>query len=245
MEHLTKQQIVLLALLVSFVSSIATGIVTVSLMDQASPAVTQTINRVVERTIQTVSPGATTTKETIIVKEDEAITNSIAQASKSIVRIKNGNGFISLGVIISDSGLVAAQTDTVYTSGLSALLSGGNTVPLSFISRDSVTGITLFQAEQASDPKNARVYTGATLANSETLQLGQSVILIGGREETSIATGIISLKNGDKLKVNTIGENFDSHAVLINLLGEIIAINDGNNQNSFIPSNILKTYATP
>ena len=35
MEHLNKQQLILLTLLISFVTSIATGIVTVSLMDQA------------------------------------------------------------------------------------------------------------------------------------------------------------------------------------------------------------------
>ncbi|MEK7607642.1 MAG: serine protease [Patescibacteria group bacterium] len=245
MEHLTKQQIILLALLVSFVSSIATGIVTVSLLDQSSPAVTQTINRVVEKTIQTVSPGATTTKEIIVVKEDEAITNAISRAEKSIVRIKSGGNFLGLGIILSNSGKIVAETDTVYVNNLSADLLGGNTVTLSFVSRDPLTGISLFQAEQAFDKKNARVYTGATLADSGTLKLGQSVVLIAGREELSIATGIISSKNKERIKVNTTRESFDSHAILVNLLGEVIAVNDGSNQNSFIPSNIIKTYATP
>ncbi len=93
-ERLTKMQIVLLTLLVSFVTSIATGIVTVTLMDQAPPAITQTINRVVERTVEKVVPdkpqGANViTKEvTVVVKEDDLITDSIEKNSKSVVRIK-------------------------------------------------------------------------------------------------------------------------------------------------------------
>ena len=48
MEHLTKQQIILLALLVSFVTSIATGIVTVSLINQAPAGTTNTVERIIE-----------------------------------------------------------------------------------------------------------------------------------------------------------------------------------------------------
>ena len=48
MESLTKTQIVLLVLLVSFVTSLATGIVTVTLVNQAPQPVTHTINKVVE-----------------------------------------------------------------------------------------------------------------------------------------------------------------------------------------------------
>ena len=64
-EELNKTQLILLALLVSFVTSIATGIVTVALMEQAPPGVTRTINQVVEKTIEIIQPG----EETIIVHE--------------------------------------------------------------------------------------------------------------------------------------------------------------------------------
>src|SRR3989338_8034713 len=93
MEQLTKQQIVLVTLLVSFVTSIATGIVTVALMDQAPPGVTQTINRVVERTIEKVVPAPTQqtasviTKETIVVKEDALVVEAVAKNTKSVVSI--------------------------------------------------------------------------------------------------------------------------------------------------------------
>ncbi|MEI7480540.1 MAG: hypothetical protein WCJ59_02830, partial [bacterium] len=89
MENLNKQQLILLTLLITFVTSIATGIVTVSLMDQAPKNVTQTINRVVERTIEKVVPTKvdgnqtqqTTIKETVVVKEDDKVTSTIAENS--------------------------------------------------------------------------------------------------------------------------------------------------------------------
>lgn len=49
MENLTKTQIVLLTLLVSFMTSLATGIVTVSLMSQAPAPFTQTVHKVIEK----------------------------------------------------------------------------------------------------------------------------------------------------------------------------------------------------
>src|SRR3989338_10938680 len=90
-EKLNKTQIILLTLLTSFVTSIATGIVTVTLLEQAPPVVTQTINRVVESTIEKVIPSQGTsvvTKETtVVVKEDDLIAKSIENDSLSLARI--------------------------------------------------------------------------------------------------------------------------------------------------------------
>ena len=84
MEDLNKNQIILLTLLVSFITSIATGIVTVSLFEQAPQGVTRTINRVVERTVERVVPGETTSiiKEVpVIVTEEELIVKAINSVS--------------------------------------------------------------------------------------------------------------------------------------------------------------------
>ena len=79
LEKLNKSQIVLLTLLVSFMTSIATGIVTVSLMQQAPPEITETVSRVVEHTVEKVVPGQTAavavpqTIKTVVVKESDLI----------------------------------------------------------------------------------------------------------------------------------------------------------------------------
>ena len=56
-EELNKTQIILLTLLISFITSIATGIVTVSLMNQAPKVVTDTVHKVIEKTVERVVPG--------------------------------------------------------------------------------------------------------------------------------------------------------------------------------------------
>ena len=239
MEHLTKQQIILLALLVSFVSSIATGIVTVSLLGQSTPAVTQTINRVVERTIEKVSPSATTTTETIIVKDDQAIVDAIAKASKSVVRLVAGGNTVALGAIISSGGSIAAVVEP-NARITHARLEGGNSVAVNEVSRDADTGLTLFQAEQSADPRSARVYAPAALAGPATVKLGQSVIAIGGRETPMVATGIISSIREGRIATNIKDTDFDSRGILVNLLGEVVGMKDLSTENAFISSSNLK-----
>ena len=51
MNDMTKHQLVLLVLLVSFVTALVTGIVAVTLINQAPAPITQTIQRVIEKTI--------------------------------------------------------------------------------------------------------------------------------------------------------------------------------------------------
>ena len=56
-KDLNKPQLILLAILLSFVTSIATGITTVTLMEQAPTSVTVPINRIIRETVEKVIPA--------------------------------------------------------------------------------------------------------------------------------------------------------------------------------------------
>ncbi|PIP73720.1 MAG: hypothetical protein COW88_01025 [Candidatus Lloydbacteria bacterium CG22_combo_CG10-13_8_21_14_all_47_15] len=126
MEELTKTQTILLTLFVSFVTSIATGITTVTLMDQAPPAITQTLNRVVERTVEKViQPASVVTKEIkVVVKEEDAIVAAFERNRSSVVRVETApydgeetGKVLGLGVIVSADGIVAIDKNLVVPDG--------------------------------------------------------------------------------------------------------------------------------
>src|SRR3989338_1462054 len=144
MEELSKSQIVLLTLLVSFVTSIATGIVTVSLMDQAPPAIAQTVNRIIERTVEKVVPSpagqsaaVVTTEKTIIVKESDLIVQAVEKITPSLVRVYTSSEkdptFLGLGIVIDAEGSVIAdstmlrgwsEVSVIFSDGVSRAASG-------------------------------------------------------------------------------------------------------------------------
>ncbi|MDO8591013.1 MAG: serine protease [bacterium] len=208
MEELTKQQIVLVTLLVSFVTSIATGIVTVALMDQAPPGVTQTINRVVERTIEKVVPStnqtaAVITKETVVIKEDDLVVEAVNKNQKSLVSIikipdqgdaKSGI-FAGNGLIVSKDGLIATdatiiENQNLIPQNLKAIFPDGTILPFTVVYSDSATGI-IFLKPILDDKTSKTVFVLANIADAGSLKLGQTVIALGG-DKVSVATGIVS-----------------------------------------------------
>ena len=82
LDNLTKSQIVLLVLLVSFVTSLATGIVTVTLMNQSPPAVTHTISKIVEKTATKEAPA-----QKLFEQAEDKIIRIIKTASPAVVSV--------------------------------------------------------------------------------------------------------------------------------------------------------------
>ncbi len=242
-EHLTKHQIVLLTLLVSFVTSIATGIVTVSLMDQAPPSVTRTINQIVEHTIEKVAPapaavsvsqsGSVVTKETtVVVKDDDLAAQSIAKVQKGIVRIvsKNDpNTLAARGIVISAKGAVLSDRgalEPLGTVNFEALLPDGTRVPAVMRVPVGTTSVAVLDLQLTS---TSSAVVPVTLADPSKLQLGQSVIRIGGLGVDTVGTGVIArLPDAHSGLIETTVVSNTPGSIVMTVFGEVIGLMTGN-----------------
>ncbi|OHA19878.1 MAG: hypothetical protein A3C08_01060 [Candidatus Taylorbacteria bacterium RIFCSPHIGHO2_02_FULL_47_18] len=256
MEGLTKQQLVLLALLVSFVTSIATGIVTVSLLERAPKAVTQTINRIVERTVERVVPAenqkaSVVTKETVVVRSDDLAVAAIEKNTASIARIKRVEGvgdkrnevLVGLGIVVSKDGMIAADASVMNRQfdefgspiprSFLAVFAGARIEELKFVGIDDEAGIALFSVM----PSEGMKFDVASVefGDSDALKLGQTVISLGGEKDNAVSTGIVAnlaRRDAPDKAVTAIytdreAASIVSGATLVNLSGYVVGISAG------------------
>ena len=275
LEELNKTQIVLLTLLISFVTSIATGIVTVTLLDQAPQGVTRTINRVVERTIERVVPAENSGKEiierevTIVVKEDDLISESIEQNSRNIVRLHrvirnigglvfDDDGFLSLGTFVG-IGIVATAEGLIFIDSAFIADNDNKDIIVRLSTGERLLGIIVDRSEENSFtlvqvplPEDGSIHLRpATFTTDGSLKLGQTMISLSGEERISVSIGIISSliisdeNEEGETKLDTIVTNITTRVLvgspLINIFGEVIGVKiTGNATGSFSPVSTLR-----
>ncbi len=202
MEQLSKSQIVLLTLLVSFVTSIATGIVTVSLMDQAPPAIAQSVNRIIERTVEKVTPAglaaatAVTTEKTVIVKESDLISQALLRVNPSIVRLfttsADAPDFIALGVVMDTYGTIVSDADMFKAGDVAiAELASGARVRVTLSSQDAASAVAYFSSATSTTEGKSPVWNPMAIAGASP-GLGTTVISLAGKSNNRVGTGIIT-----------------------------------------------------
>ena len=268
-EQLTKAQIVLLTLLVSFVTSIATGIVTVTLMDQAPPAITQTINRVVTQTVEKVVPMtnqiASTNKEVVYVKEQNLVAEIIDKTNSVFGKIYSvsdkGETFVGYGVFVDKEGILVASGLSLVGGENYAVYVGEKRFDLSQIGTNNKKQVVYLKAIDKDGGILKTVFKEASIVNPDSLKLGQSVIVLGGVENTEVLMGIISGFVKDKgndsmasassteiisaslhvldIKTNIAPASILTGAPLVNLNGEVIGISVDAGTGSFVPLNFV------
>lgn len=207
MENLTRSQIVLLVLLVSFVTSLATGIVTVTLVRQDTPPITNTINRVVEKSV----PVEVKTKTVVLNSEDkeDKIVKTIKSISPAVVGViasknismfgenKNSSG---AGFFVSKDGLILTNKHIVEDapSDYSVMTNDGKIIPVKVVYRDPFQDVAVLKAEGDN-------FNFAPLGDSQNINIGQTVIAIGntqGESQNTVSVGVVS---GLKKKMTAYG----------------------------------------
>lgn len=195
MNELNKNQLILLALLVSFVTSIATGIVTVALMEQAPQSVTQTINKVITQTIEkVVTEKAPAT--VIQASEDDLIAFALEKNSRGIVKIRLGQegDIVGRGISISTEGIIVSDINPAQFAEevkYFGVFPDGKEFPLS-ISRTDKNGLTFFTPRFGDDKKNLYKPEYLTLGDSDKTKIGQTVLVISLSQGEPLQKGIIS-----------------------------------------------------
>ncbi len=237
-EQLTKHQIILLTLLVSFVTSIATGIVTVSLMGQAPPGVTKIVNQIVEHTVETVAPSQTqgaaaaTTEKTVVVKDDDLAAQSISTVQKSVVRITKAGGkdLIARGVIIDAKGTTLTDSAALSASGadaFDAILASGERVSVAKVNISTSSPIATITLSLGTTTGSSP----AKIGTPSNLKLGQSVIRIGGMGSDTVGNGVVaSLPKQEDGSLSTVEATVSATtpgSILISIFGEVIGIATG------------------
>lgn len=245
-ENLNKSQIIFLTLLVSFVTSIATGIVTVSLMAQAPQGVTQTINRIVERTVEkvvtepakSVAAAVSNTSNntppksvetTVVVKEENLAADTIAKAQDSIVKIVERDApvtsFYARGVLISEKGEIATDRSVIDPNlGSDVIFPSGLRFPIKF--RTGTPGDSVMIADPDFTGTTTPKFSHLSLADMSKLRLGQSVIRIGGKDRDAVATGVVSSITTSSFIETNVSSTVPG-SILVNLFGEIVGITTG------------------
>jgi len=229
LEHLNKSQIVLLTMLVSFVTSIATGIVTVSLIEEAPADVTRVVQRVVERTVEQVAPAEAqqatviTREKTVIVKESDLIAAAIAENKARVVSIVDAatGAFVSLGVFIDETGTLATDASALQKGGGYAVDVGAEEfIPAKVTYEGGARGVALLKIEAG----NAGVV--AIVPTELSVQLGQTLVaFVGGG---SITQGIATeLGEAGYISTSISGVKIAPGAPLINVDGEVVGLSTG------------------
>ncbi len=255
MDQLSKHQLILVALLVSFVTSLSTGIITVSLMDQAPKGTTQTITQVIQKTIQQAMPqdAAATEAAPVTIEYKDPVADAVSKVASSTVKlVSSGSNTVSgLGLVVSNSGIIFADKAAIaQLANYEAILPDGTRVPLALIQSQIDGNIAFLAPAQKVAPGTA--FVPASFAPEP--HLGETVFTLSGTSTPLLAQGIVTrlpqgvptsdISSAPHIETNISADSVSEGAPLFDVNGAIIGIRSTdistNNTAKFYPISALK-----
>lgn len=242
-EDLSKSQLLLLTILVNFVVSIATGVLTVSMLDQTPTTVTQTVNKIVDHTIETIStplPAINVKPAQAALTPEQMLTAAITADAARAVSIHAGTSTssptVAVGAYLPKSRGVATATTQDLPKQVLIEFSNGDTAPAS-ISRQGAT-VTIYGFADAAKLPQA---PAATLPAASSLKQGQTVITL--TKDNAAITGIIS--KVDDAGIHTSLAGLVAGAGVVDLSGNLVGIGSGADGLVFPADKIATLLAAP
>jgi hypothetical protein len=235
-DDLSKSQLLLLTLLVNFVMSIATGIVTVSLLDEAPATVTQTVNRIVEHTVETVTPAsepAAVAAATAQPSEEDQLVAAISGDKSRTVNVYGDattSPALAQGIYLAKSRAVVVVTQEGLPNNAVVGFPDGSSAPVS-ISRADAT-LTIYGFGDTTSLPSA---SATALLDPSNLKQGQAVIALTA--DGSAVTGIVSKVDGES--VTTTLPQVPTGAAAVDLKGQLVGIEGANG--AFVSASHINT----
>lgn len=221
-EDLSQTQLLLLTVLVSFVTSIATGVLVASLLAQTPTTVTQTVNRIVDHTIETVTTQVPVVgnQPSTPSTEDLLVSAISALGARSVTLYRDADQRSAIG-----TGVYLPVFRTVFT------VSGDTTSRAHIVFSDG----TLVEATRENTEGSLVLYrlaADATLPSVPAVRmvaladLKQGQTVIGIAADGSAATGIITRLAAEGVYAD-LPLSVPTGSAIVNLAGDIVGISGG------------------
>lgn len=227
-KDLNKSQLILLAVLLSFITSIATGITTVTLMQQAPDSFTVPVNRVIKQTVEKIQQveGKTIT-QTIVVKEEDLVVDAIAKNKSAVftitkeiqdeelktIEISAGRGFV-----VSNDGIVVADVAVVGDTGIYYVKNASGKFKAEFVRADNA-GFSFLKIGAPVNGTDKISFAIPTFGDLEKMKIGQKVLILGNTISSFIFEGL-----NDKKMIDLSITKSNAGSLVLNLDGEALGI---------------------
>ncbi|MDP9249340.1 MAG: hypothetical protein M3M85_02430 [bacterium] len=220
-KDLNKSQLILLAVLLSFITSIATGITTVTLMQQAPPSVTVPVNRVIRQTVEKIQQvEGKTTVQTVVVKEEDLVVDAIAKNRDATFALSRGEDFAEVpagrAFAVSDQGLIVADASLVPGEGIYHATNASGKFRAHFVATEK--GFSLLKLGAPVNSTDKLTFSVPVAGDIAAMKAGQKIIVLG----KNIATAMFEASDASGINVSVTTEN--AGALVLNLDGEALGV---------------------